>query len=130
MMLPSRLAFAAKVEEEDGSWLPQVVESIVSLEEEKMPVEELLPPGATGIGTEEPYARWRLSPCCAEAGTAVAEYWLLMLPSLAKLSPSSSSSELLREALGRTPTPGALCSSLEGRDVPIAPSEASLARTS
>lgn len=61
-----------------------------------------------------------------------AEYWLLMLvlPSLAKLSPSSSSSELLREALWRTSTPGALCSRREGREVPMAPSEASLARTS
>lgn len=52
MMLPSRFAFAAKAEDEEGSWLPHVVESIVSLEEEKRPVDELLPPGATGIGTE------------------------------------------------------------------------------
>ena len=57
MMLPSRLALAANAEEEEGSWLPHVVESIVSLEEEKRPVEELLPPGATGIGTDALWAR-------------------------------------------------------------------------
>lgn len=126
MILPSRLAFAASAEDEDGSWLPHVVESIVSLEEEKRPVDDLLPPGATSIGSE---ALW----CCTEVVTLVtAEYWLLMLmlPSLAKLSPSSSSSELLREALWRISTFGELCSSLEGREVPIAPSEASLVRTS
>lgn len=130
MILPSRLAFAANAEDEDGSWLPHVVESVVSVEE-KRPVEELLQPGATGMGTEAPYARWWLSPCCTGIATPVAaEYWLLMLPSFTKLSPNSSSSELLREALGGTSMPGALCSSLEGREVPIAPSEASLASTS
>lgn len=56
MILPSRLAFAANAEDEDGSWLPHVVESVVSVEE-KRPVEELLQPGATGMGTEAPYAR-------------------------------------------------------------------------
>ena len=70
MMLPSRLAFAANA---DGSWLPHVFESIVSLEEEKRPVDELLPPGATGMGREAPpYARRRLSWCCTEALTLVA----------------------------------------------------------
>jgi len=118
MILPRRLAFDAIAEDEDGSWLPHVVESVVSVEEENRPVEELRG------------RRW-LSQSWTEMETPVAaEYWLLILPSLAKLSPSSSSSELLKEALGRTSTSRALCSSLEGREVPIAPSEDSLARTS
>lgn len=133
MMLPSRLAFAAMADDDDWSWLPQVVESIVSLEEEKMPVDELLPPGATGMGTEALWVQCLPSWCCTEVVTlVVAEYWLqvLMLPSLAKLSPSSSSSELLREARWRISTPEELCSSREGREVPMAPSEASLVRAS
>lgn len=122
-MFPSRLAFDVKADDDDGSLLPHVVESV---EEEKRPVEELLPNRVAGF-----CARRRMSQCCMEGGLpGPGEYWPLMLPSLAKLSARSSSSELLREALGRTSTPRADCSSLEGKEVPIAPSEASLARAS
>lgn len=73
MMLPSRLAFAASAEEEEGLWLLHVVESSLSLEE-KMPVDELLSPGAIGFD-KDPKARWPLSQCCTEVvRLAAAEY--------------------------------------------------------
>lgn len=124
MILPSRLAFVVEADDDDdGSLLPHVVESV---EEENRPAEELLPPGAACL-----CARRRMSQCRTEVGSpGPGEYWLLMLPSLAELSPLSSSSELLREALVRTSTPGVVCSSLDGKEVPMAPSEASLVRTS
>lgn len=49
MIFPSRLAFAAKAEDDDALW-PLHVESNLSLEEEKIPVDKLLLPAAISVG--------------------------------------------------------------------------------
>lgn len=54
----------------------------------------------------------------------------LSVPSLKRLSPSSNSSELLKAARGPSVFLGSPESSLEGREVPIAPKDASLLRKS
>lgn len=50
-------------------------------------------------------------------------YWLVMPPSRMRLSPSSRSCELLREARGSSRAAGSAGSSREGNDEPMAPSE-------
>lgn len=79
-----------------------------------------------GSGKEPSVGSWLgLSTMLKRCGT----FCPLMLPSFFRLSPSSRSSELLRAARG-TSVPWSNGSSLEGREVPMAPRDASWASSS